>query len=137
MKKIHFDHLNFRDNKAQLILLILCFTILLLNFFEMINFENKIWNKLINVIPFLILATIHSKMFWFRNFVQWNKKGIVIKLNNFWGKSFKFEEINNFNLQNDVLEIKKWDGTKIFFQLNNIESKSIEKLQQILIQNVK
>ena len=103
----------------------------------MINFENKIWNKLINVIPFLILATIHSKMFWFRNFVQWNKKGIVIKLNNFWGKSFKFEEINNFNLQNDVLEIKKWDGTKIFFQLNNIESKSIEKLQQILIQNVK
>ncbi|MEN2436748.1 hypothetical protein AAH994_15125 [Weeksellaceae bacterium A-14] len=137
MKKIHFDQLNFRNNKAQFFLLILCAVILILNLFEYINFENKIWNKLINVIPYLILTLFFSKMFWFKNFVQWNKKGIVIKLNNFWGKSYKFEEINKFDLQNNTLEINKYDGTKNVFQLNNIDSKSIEKLQQILIQNVK
>ncbi|UOE37012.1 hypothetical protein [Chryseobacterium oryzae] len=137
MNKIHFDQLNFRNNKAEFFILILCATILIFNFFEFINFENKTWNKLINVIPFLILIFFHSKIFWFKNFVQWNKKGIVIKLNNFWSKSFKFEDINKFDIQNQTLEINKYDGTKNIFQLNNIDTTSIEKLQQILIQNLK
>src|SRR5690606_8407274 len=99
MKKIHFNQLNFRNNKAQFILLVLCGIILVLNVFEVINFENKLWNKLLNASIFLMLVLIYSKMFWFRNFVQWNKKVILIKLNNFWGKSYKFEEIKDFSVK--------------------------------------
>lgn len=137
MKKIHFDQLNFKNNNAQFLLLILNGILLSLTLFELINLENRTWYKLFAVIIYLILTLIFSKMFWFKNSVLWNKNSIVIKLNGFWGKSFKFGEINNFNFQNEILEIKKSDGTKNMFQLNTIESKSIEKLQQILTQNVR
>ncbi|MDM9631502.1 toxin-antitoxin system YwqK family antitoxin [Robiginitalea aurantiaca] len=32
-------------------------------------------------------------MFWYKNFVQWNKKGAVIKINSLLGKSLSFDQI--------------------------------------------
>ena len=135
MNKIHFDHLNFRDNKAQFILLILAFILIILNFLEFWTFENPKIGKLINIAIFLFLAFIHSKIFWYKNFVQWNKKGIMIKLNEFWGKNFQFEEISNYNIQNNELIISKYDGQKKVFNLQNIESESINRLANILKAN--
>ncbi len=135
MNKIHFDQLNFKDNKAQSILLILCAIILISNLFELINFENPKIGKFINASIFLFLAFIYSKIFWYKNFVQWNKKGIMIKLNEFWGKNFKFEEIRNYSFQNNELSISKYDGQIKIFSLQNIDPESIDKLANILKTN--
>ena len=59
----------------------------------------------------------------------------MIKLNQFWGKNFKFEEISNYNFQNNELSISKYDGQKIIFNLQNIEPESINKLANILKTN--
>ncbi|QCX54338.1 hypothetical protein [Elizabethkingia sp. JS20170427COW] len=136
MKKIYFDQLNIKNNKIQFFLIVLSGMILLNSLCEFIIFENERLNNWIKIIPYLIITFLLSKMFWFKNIVQWNKKGIVIKLNGSSGKSYKFKEIDNFNVQNEKLEIKKYNGTKSIFELKNIEPKSIENLQNILAQNL-
>ena len=136
MNKIHFDKLNFRDNKAQSVLLIIAFILIMINFLELWTFNNPKIGKLINVAIFLFLAFIHSKIFWYKNFVQWNKKGIVIKLNKFWGKNFKFDEIKSFDFANNHLTISKFNGEKKIFNLNDIEYESVKKLENILKTNL-
>lgn len=135
MKKIKFDQLNFRSNKTQFFLMILAGTLILLNFLEVFNnFDPRI-EKYSNVIAYFILMLIFSKMFWFKNYVQWNKKGIMIKLNNSWGKNYRFEEISNVNLENNQLIISKFNGQRNNFNLQNIDRESINKLINILKTN--
>ena len=135
MKKIKFDQLNFTSNKAQFFLMILSGILILLNFLEVFNNSDPRFAKYSNTIAYFILTLIFSKMFWFKNYVQWNKKGIMIKLNNSWGKNYRFEEISNFNLQNSELIISKFNGQKNAFNLQNIEPESIKKLINILKTN--
>ena len=135
MKKINFDQLNFRSNKTQFFLMILAGTLILLNFLEVFNnFDPRI-EKYSNVIAYFILMLIFSKMFWFKNYVQWNKKGIMIKLNNSWGKNYRFEEISNVNIENNQLIISKFNGQRNNFNLQNIDRESINKLINILKTN--
>jgi hypothetical protein len=56
-------------------------------------------------------------MFWFKNYVQWNKKGLMLRINHFWGKSISFEDIETSRLENDVLTIYKKDGVSYNFDL--------------------
>lgn len=135
MKKIKFDQLNFSSNKAQVFLMILAGILILLNFLEVFNNSDSRFAKYSNSIAYFILALILSKMFWFKNYVQWNKKGIMIKLNNSLGKNYRFEEISSFNLQNSELIISKFNGQKNAFNLQNIEPESIKKLINILKTN--
>ena len=135
MKKIKFDQLNFRSNKTQFFLMILAGTLILLIFLEVFNnFDPRI-EKYSNVIAYFILMLIFSKMFWFKNYVQWNKKGIMIKLNNSWGKNYRFEEISNVNLENNQSIISKFNGQRNNFNLQNIDRESINKLINILKTN--
>lgn len=135
MKKIKFDQLNFRNNKAQFFLIVLTGILILLNFFEVFNNSDPRIAKYSNVIAYLILALIFSKMFWFKNYVQWNKKGIMIKLNGSWGKNYKFEEISTFKIQGNDLIIAKFNGQTNAFNLQNIEPESINNLINILKTN--
>ncbi|WP_095069409.1 hypothetical protein [Chryseobacterium taklimakanense] len=135
MKKIRFDQLNFKSNKAQFFLMILAGILIFLNFLEIFNNSDPRIEKYSNAIAYFILMVIFSKMFWFKNYVQWNRKGIMIKLNNSWGKNYKFEEISNFNLQNNELIISKFNGQINAFNLQNIEPESINKLINILKAN--
>lgn len=135
MKKIKFDQLNFRNNKAQFFLMVLTGILILLNFFEVFNNSDPRISKYSNVIAYFILALIFSKMFCFKNYVQWNKKGIMIKLNGSWGKNYKFEEISNFKIQENELIIAKFNGQTNAFNLQNIEPESINNLINILKTN--
>ena len=115
--------------------MILAGTLILLNFLEVFNnFDPRI-EKYSNVIAYFILMLIFSKMFWFKNYVQWNKKGIMIKLNNSWGKNYRFEEISNVNLENNQSIISKFNGQRNNFNLQNIDRESINKLINILKTN--
>lgn len=91
MKRIYFDNLS--NQKIWILLMIISLILVLNGVFKFIIFENPTTHKYISSIGFLIIVIFMSKLFWFKNTVQWNKKGIVIRIKTFLGKSIKFEEI--------------------------------------------
>ena len=61
--------------------------------FELFEFENPKLNKRISAIGFFLQVIYFSKMFWFKNYVQWNKKGAVIRIYSWASKSLSFNQI--------------------------------------------
>ena len=110
--------------------------ILVLNgVFKFIIFENPTTHKYISSIGFLIIVIFMSKLFWFKNTVQWNKKGIVIRIKTFLGKSIKFEEIKETNLNENVMEITKKNGHLIQIDVSEIAKSDSHKLKDIILKN--
>jgi hypothetical protein len=73
-------------------------------------------------------------MFWFKNYVQWNKKGLVIRINSFWGKSIAFEDIKNTRLENNVLTIYKNNGESYDFDLKGIDENDSKRLNNLILE---
>ena len=74
-------------------------------------------------------------MFWYRNYVQWNKKGAAIKINSWTGKSLSFDQIRTTELKEKNLIITKKNGNKITFDLNEIAESDTQKLNEIIVKN--
>jgi len=132
MKKIHFDNLG--KNRYWIIIILLS---LILIFIEElpIEFENPKVYKYLRVSGFLLQVVYWSKLFWFKNTVQWNKKGAVIRINSFMGKSLSFDQIKKTELNENELIITKTDGEIITFDLNEIEESDTQKLNEIIAKN--
>jgi len=107
---------------------------LLLQMFEVIQFESKTVNKLIFLLPFFTISLIKSKIFWYKNFVQWNSKGIVIKINSFLGTNVRFSEVHSFQCKNGKLILKMLYTKNKIIDLENIREADIDKLYTILRQ---
>lgn len=67
--------------------------------------------------------------------MQWNKKGIVIRIKTFLGKSIKFEEIKETNLNENVMEITKKNGHLIQIDVSEIAKSDSRKLKDIILKN--
>merc|ERR1712169_148126 len=104
MKKIHFDNMK---NWIWIAILILSLIFILSGTFEFMEFENPKINKRISAVGFFLQVIYFSKMFWYKNYVQWNKKGAVIRINSFTSKSLSFDEINKTELNDKKLIITK------------------------------
>ncbi len=88
-------------------------------------------------IGFLLQVTYFSKMFWYKNYVQWNNKGAVVKIDTFFfGKTLKFSEIQVTKLIDKKLIVTKFNGQKITFDLKNIVEEDREKLNKIITQYI-
>ena len=59
-------------------------------------------------------------MFWYKNHVQWNKKGANIRVNSFWSKSLNFGQIKSTQMNEKILTITKANENTIAFELNKI-----------------
>ena len=132
MNKIKFN--NFQTNWFIISLTLLSLFCLIFGVFEIIEFENPKINKRISAIGYLSQAVFISRMFWFKNYVQWNKKGLTLRINHFWGKSISFEDIETSRLENDVLTIYKKDGVSYNFDLKNVDENDSKKLNDIINQ---
>ncbi len=118
MKRIYFVNLNKSWLLVTVVILsIVCLCVVI---FELIPFENSEINKWISVTGFLLQALFFSMMFWFRNYVQWNRKGAFIRMNSFLGKSVRFDEIRSTELNDQELTIIKTNGQKVMFDLTEI-----------------
>jgi hypothetical protein len=132
MKNIHFDNLG--KNKYWIIILLLSFPLIISRFLP-IEFENpKVYNYL-SASGFLLQVIYWSKLFWFKNTVQWNKKGIVIRINSFLGKSLNFDQIKKTELNQNQLIITKTSGEIVRFNLNEIAEFDKQKLNEIIAEN--
>ena len=132
MKRIHFDNMRNKFWIAILILSVICFII---GIFEPIEYSNKDLNKYFLKSGFLLQVLYFSKMFWYKNYVQWNKKGANIRVNSFWGKSLSFDQIKTTELNKKTLTITKNNGNKITLDLNEIAESDSQKLNEIIIKN--
>ncbi|MCB4800294.1 hypothetical protein [Neotamlana laminarinivorans] len=132
MKRIHFDNMK---SWFWITILIFSLIFILTGTFELFDFENPKLNKRISAIGFLLQVLFYSRMFWYKNYVQWNKKGANIRVNSFLGKSLNFEQIKTTELNEKTLIITKTNGNKITFDLNEIEDSDSQKLNEIIIKN--
>ena len=131
-KKIQFDNMN---NWIWIVILILSLIFILIGSFELIEFENPKLNKSISAIGFFLQVIYFSKMFWYKNYVQWNKKGVVVCINSFMGKTLRFDEIKKTELIEKKLIITKENGTTVTFDLNKIAKSDQQKLNEIIVKN--
>ncbi|MBJ6367666.1 hypothetical protein [Snuella sedimenti] len=133
MRNVHFDHIG--GNWKSIAIMIFALACILVGTFEIIDFSNPKLNKYLNVIGFLIITIHYSKIFWYKNYVQWNKKGALIRINSFIGKSLSFDQIKTTELNDKKLVITKKDGKTIAFDLNEIVESDTQKLNEIIINN--
>jgi hypothetical protein len=74
-------------------------------------------------------------MFWFSNYVEWNKLGMNIKLNKWISKSISFDEVSEVLLTDSTLTIIEKSGFKKIFQANLVSPIVADKLVTILREN--
>ena len=118
-----------------IVILILSLIFILAGTFELFEFENPKLNKRISAIGFFLQVIYFSKMFWYKNYVQWNKKGAVIRINSWSSKSLSFDQIKKTELIEKKLVITKDNGNTVTFDLNEIEKSDTQKLNEIIIKN--
>jgi len=131
MKKIYFENLSW--NWTRIALLILASLCLLVGCGLILNYDNG----LITSLGFVILIIMMSKRFWYKNYVEYNKLGIVIKLNLITDRTIKFSEIDKIKLNDDKLIVQLNNERKIEFKITDIDSSDINKLLRILVENSK
>lgn len=130
MKRIKFDNLQF--NWFFISTIVVSFLCVLFGFFEIFEFENPKINRRISSLGFLLMTIYFSRMFWFKNYVQWNKKGVVIRIKPFWGKSISFDDIKSSKLEANMLTIYKYDGIAYHFDLRDIDENDSKRLNEII-----
>ncbi|MFS4418274.1 hypothetical protein [Maribacter sp. 2307ULW6-5] len=132
MKTVHFDNMR---HWTWIAVIILSLILILVGTFELFEFENPKLNKRISAVGFFLQVIYFSKMFWYKNYVQWNKVGIVIKMNSLYAKSLPFIQIKKTELNHQILTIIKSNGKKITFNLDGIRESEAKRLHEIIAEN--
>lgn len=132
MEKIYFDNLRNNFSTGLFILSALC---LIFGIFELIEFSNSDIHGNLRKTGFLLQALYFSKMFWYKNYVQWNKLGAVIRINSIFGKSIKFVDVRSTEINNKILTVTKTSGEKITFNLKQISESDIQKFNEVIVNN--
>jgi hypothetical protein len=91
----------------------------------------KFWLSLV----FFTQALYISKMFWHKNYIEWNELGINIKINRFFSKSVSFKNVEKIELDTSNLKIIQKSGSDKIFEIHDIDSTYLEKLVKIITQN--
>lgn len=100
--------------------------------FELIPFENLRWNKYLLGISSLFNAVFVSHFFWYKNYVQWTKRSIMIKVKSWSRKNIKFEEITEVTLENKVLKVINISNDLQEFDLNHIVKEDRDKVYSFI-----
>ncbi|WP_445718278.1 hypothetical protein [Flavobacterium sp.] len=130
MKRIKFDNLS---ENWRLKLLVICSIIFLfLGIFEISVFNDSTLNESFIKIGFLFQVLFFGRMFVYKNYVQWNNKGIYIKVNRFFGTNLNFDDIKSINYQDNSILIKKYNNKEIVINLSNIQSSDTLYLFEII-----
>jgi hypothetical protein len=135
MKRIHFGNLNKKSRWILLPLILIGLFLIINGAFDFIELANPKMNKYLNATGYLIIFGLSTQMFWYQNYVQWNSRGILIRINSFFGKNIKFKEIKSSELTDKKLIINEMYGNKIEINLSHIIESDVEKLFDIINKN--
>lgn len=135
MNSINFQNLSIKQNIIWIILILSGLLFTLLDVFEVFSFSNPIISKYISTFFYLVLTIYFSRAFWGKNVIQWNKKGMTARVNNFWGITIDFAKISKLIFEENKITITYMSGEKKVINLNKIDINSKKRLAEILNSN--
>ena len=133
MKRIHFDTMR---NWIWIVIVVLSVVFILSGTFEIFEFENPEINKRISFVGFLLQVIYVTRVFWYKNYVLWNKRGAIIRINSFMTKSLNFDQIKTSELDEKKLILTKYNGSKVTFDMNNIAESDTHQLNNLILKHV-
>ena len=133
MKRIHFDTIR---NWIWIVIVVLSVVFILSGTFEIFEFENPEINKRISFVGFLLQVIYVTRVFWYKNYVLWNKRGAIIRINSFMNKSLNFDQIKTSELDEKKLILTKYNGSKVTFDMNNIAESDTHQLNNLILKHV-
>jgi hypothetical protein len=134
MKNIYFNPLRIKSWST--IIIAVAFICIVVGFFELIPFDNPKNHLKVSALGYILTSIFCLKMFWFKNYVEWNKLGMNIKLNHWLSKSIRFDEVKDVVVADTNLTIIEKSGFKKIFQTDLINPDDVDKLVTILRENV-
>ena len=137
MKKIYFDDIsNFRKNLIQKSIFLIGISFILFGFFySIMNEIEPIWIKRMKSIGFLLFAIYFINKVIRKNYVQWNKVGMTVRINTYFReKRLTFNEINSYEFINDILRVFQ-SNKMIELDLSNVLESDKEILIKIIEEN--
>lgn len=130
MRKIYFDRLN--GNWKFLIIIILSLLCIVFTLWQPIKFENEKVYDWVSKAGFLLQVFFWLRMFWYRNYVNWNAKGINIRISSVLGKSLAFDKIESVELDDKRITITKTNDEILLLNLVEFKYEDVERLYTIL-----
>lgn len=61
--------------------------------------EQPDWSRWVGIFGYLSMTVFLVRMFLCKNYAQWHKKDIIVKVDSFVGKSFVCKEVRRFDLR--------------------------------------
>lgn len=130
-KRIHFDHKL--DWKILVILLLATGLYAIAYYFKTGEVGSS---KFLFVMGGALNAVALSKIFWYKYYVQWNSKSIILRFNSFSGHSILFSNIKNFEFTDSELTISILKSNKkITLPTEEIAKEDLQTLQSIFLKN--
>lgn len=133
MKRIYFNHLNSKGNILLLFIAFVAFMTTILSTFEWITLEQE-QSKAVFLILLVILIYRSTPEFIFKNYVQWNQHGIIIKIDSWKGMSFNFQNITHVDFKTNAITINTSDK-RFDLDLRKVNVQDQEHLKKILREN--
>lgn len=137
MKKIYFDDIsNFRKKLMQKSIFIIGVSCILCGYFyETMNEIQSVWISRTRSFGFLLFTIYFINKVIRKNYVQWNKIGMTVRINNYFQEErISFNKIASYEFLNDLLRIFQSDKT-IDIDLKDSIHIDKDKLIQILSNN--
>lgn len=126
MKRIKFE--KFKLNWYRVILLITAAILIITcsGLFEGLK------NSFLLVVGILVILFDISRLFWYRNYVKYNDKVIVIRINTLLGKTYTFKSISNVKVTSEYMYIT-YQNEKNTINLHRIDRNDIDDLADIMV----
>jgi hypothetical protein len=137
MKKIYFDDIsNFRKKLMQKSIFLIGVSCILFGYFyETMNEIQAVWISRTRSFGFLLFTIYFINKVIRKNYVQWNKIGMTVRINNYFQEErISFNKIASYEFLNDLLRIFQSDKT-IDIDLKDSIHIDKDKLIQILSNN--
>lgn len=134
MKRIHFDH---NVDWQMLILIFLAIFIYVLAYNNWLGLEQEQANFFLTLGGLLNVVGL-SKIFWYKYYVRWNSKSIMLRLDSFFGHTLSFSSIKAFEFKDSQLVIQKVKtNKKIVIPTAGIAEEDLQRLKSILERHTK
>jgi hypothetical protein len=129
MRNVFFDNASSRQNRLLAIPMVVFMLIYILTAFYD---QGSLLHKISAILGFGFSVVFLGKQFAFRNYLGWNKKGMVLKLNSFFSKTISFEHIHDYSFENENLEIIRKNGSRFNFSLKDIKPDHIDRIREVI-----
>ncbi|WP_157472068.1 hypothetical protein [Neolewinella persica] len=85
----------------------------------------------------IIAYQVGLRRFFHRHYVEWNKRGMTLRVNSFWGLNLSFSDVKNVVFSEDSYTLNMYGGSTKNIDLAGIEQQSKERLLTLLNTNIR